>query len=48
MLNKAHEIRLIADYTGDIVEHRDALAMVERAETFVAELKILVLKNIGT
>ena len=37
MFNKAHEIRLVADYTGDLVEHGEALGMVERAEVFVAD-----------
>jgi uncharacterized protein (UPF0332 family) len=39
LLNRAHEIRLVADYNGDSVEPADALEMVEQAETFVAAMR---------
>lgn len=39
LLNRAHEIRLIADYNGDSVESADAREMVEQAETFVAAMR---------
>ena len=39
LLNRAHEIRLMADYTGDSVEPVDAMAMVEQAEIFVATMR---------
>jgi uncharacterized protein (UPF0332 family) len=38
-LARAHELRLIADYTGDQVQAIDAQAAVERAEQFIAALK---------
>ncbi|NCC41664.1 MAG: HEPN domain-containing protein [Gammaproteobacteria bacterium] len=39
LLNRAHEIRLVADYNGDSVEAADAKEMVEQAETFVAAMQ---------
>lgn len=39
LLNRAHEIRLVADYNGDSVEPADAQEMVEPAETFVAAMR---------
>ena len=39
LLNRAHEIRLVADYNGDSVEPADAQEMVEQAETFVAAMR---------
>lgn len=39
LLNRAHEIRLVADYTGHSVESADAQALVEQAETFVAAMR---------
>lgn len=39
LLNRAHEIRLVADYNGDSVELADAQEMVEQAETFVAAMR---------
>lgn len=39
LLNRAHEIRLVADYNGDSVEPADAKEMVEQAETFVAAMR---------
>jgi uncharacterized protein (UPF0332 family) len=39
-LARAHELRLIADYTGDQVETADAQAAVDRAEQFIAALKL--------
>lgn len=38
-LARAHELRLVADYTGDQVQAIDARAAVERAEQFIAALK---------
>lgn len=38
-MNRAHEIRLVADYNGDSVEPADALEMVEQAEIFVAAMR---------
>lgn len=38
-LNRAHEIRLIADYTGDVVGHDLAAWAVERSLTFVAAMR---------
>lgn len=39
LLNRAHEIRQIADYNGSSVETADAKEMVEQAETFVAVIR---------
>jgi uncharacterized protein (UPF0332 family) len=39
LLNRAHEIRLVADYKDDSVEPADARAVVEQAETFVAAMR---------
>lgn len=39
ILNRAHEIRLVADYNGDSIGHADAQEMVEQAETFVAAMR---------
>lgn len=39
LLNRAHEIRLVADYNGDSVEPADAQEIVEQAETFVAAMR---------
>lgn len=36
LLNRAHEIRLIADYQGDVLEQDEATDMVKHAETFLA------------
>lgn len=39
LLNRAHEIRLVADYTGGSVELADVKEIVEQAETFVAAMR---------
>lgn len=39
LLNRAHEIRLVADYTGGSVELTDVKEIVEQAETFVAAMR---------
>ena len=39
LLNRAEEVRLVADYTGDSVELIDARDMVEQAEIFVAAMR---------
>jgi uncharacterized protein (UPF0332 family) len=41
-LNKAEELRLIADYKGDLIEHEDAAWVVETAQGFVVEIRALV------
>ncbi len=38
LLNRAHEVRHAADYSGDSVEAADAWEMVMQAETFVAAM----------
>ena len=38
-LARAHELRLVADYTGDAVGAADAQAVVEQAVQFMAALK---------
>ncbi|MBW8067356.1 MAG: HEPN domain-containing protein [Ferrovum sp.] len=39
LLNRAHEIRLIADYNGDSVEPEDAREMVEQSEIFISAIR---------
>lgn len=39
LLNRAHEIRQVADYNGDSVDLADAKDMVEQAEIFVAAMR---------
>jgi uncharacterized protein (UPF0332 family) len=39
LLNRAEEIRLVADYKGDSVELSDAKEMIEQAEIFIAALR---------
>ena len=38
-LNRAEEIRLVADYKGESVEPRDAREMVEQAEMFMRAMR---------
>lgn len=46
LLNRAHEVRLIADYNGDSVEAEDALLLVSQAEIFVAAMRVLVAQDV--
>ena len=39
LLNRAHEIRLLADYNGDSVDIAAAKELVEQAEIFVSVLR---------
>lgn len=39
LLNRAHEIRLIAAYAGDSVELSDATELVKEAQTFVSVIR---------
>lgn len=39
LLNRAHEIRLIADYNGDSVHPHDALEIVDQSELFIAVIR---------
>lgn len=41
-LNRAHEIRLIADYTGDVVDHALAAWLVGQSRAFVAAMRRFV------
>jgi uncharacterized protein (UPF0332 family) len=45
LLNRAHEIRLLADYAGSSVEADDARQMVEQAEHFIAAIGPVILSN---
>lgn len=46
LLNRAHEIRQVADYNIESVEPTDAREMVEQAEVFVAAMRSLfILKD---
>ena len=44
--NKAHQLRLVADYKGDPVEHDAAARMIEHAKLFVAEIQIVLKSSI--
>ncbi|MBK1633680.1 DNA-binding protein [Thiohalocapsa halophila] len=39
MLNRAEEVRLLADYTGGVVERQDASELLSQAETFVGAVR---------
>lgn len=39
MLNRAEEIRLLADYTGGVVEPQDAKELLSQAEAFVGAVR---------
>lgn len=39
LLNRAHEIRLIADYNGDSVHPYDALEIVDQSEVFITVIR---------
>ena len=45
LLNRAHEIRLVADYNADSVGPAEAREMVEQAETFVAAMRTQFMPN---
>ncbi len=45
LLNRAHEIRLIADYNGDSVELDDAREMVKQSEIFVSAMQTEFMPN---
>lgn len=47
LLNRAEEIRLVADYKADSVELVDAKEMVEQADTFVATLRAMFMPAPG-
>lgn len=38
-LNRASEVRLAADYTGDVIEPAQAQRMVEQAASFIAAIR---------
>lgn len=44
-LNRAHEVRLVADYKGQCVEPADARELVEQAEAFVAAMRTTFLPH---
>ncbi len=39
LLNRAHEVRLLADYTGSSVDATDARNVVDQAKLFVAAIR---------
>lgn len=41
VLNRAHEIRLVADYRGDSVEAADAMELIQHARDFVSAMRTL-------
>lgn len=45
LLNRAHEIRLVADYNGNSVESDDAREMVKQAEIFVSVIRTEFMPN---
>ena len=44
-LNRAEEIRLIADYTGDTLEPEQTMWVVEQAERFVQAMRAEFMEN---
>lgn len=42
VLNRAHEIQLVADYTGDMVDHQLAAWTVEQSRTFVQAMQAFI------
>lgn len=42
LLNRAHEIRLLADYDGDTVERNEAQELVKQAERSVAAIRTVL------
>lgn len=42
VLNRAHEIRLVADYTGDLVDRELAAWAVEQSTRFVDAMRVFV------
>ena len=42
LLNRVHEIRLLADYDGDTVDQAEALELVKQATNFVAAVRIVL------
>lgn len=45
LLNRAHEMRLVADYKGDSVGPSDAREMVEQAASFVEAMRAEFMPN---
>ncbi len=45
LLNRAHEIRLVADYRGDAVTHEDATAIVAQTANFVEEMRKAIISR---
>jgi|GEM_PF-2094813 len=44
-LNQAEELRLVADYKGNLIENGDAAQAVRQAQTFVREMQSTFLAN---
>lgn len=42
ILNRAQECRLVADYSGDLLEEDDAVQAVENAQRFVSAMRVLI------
>lgn len=42
LLNRAYEIRQVADYTGESVEPADAAMLVDQAEAFLAAMRAVM------
>lgn len=45
LLNRAHEVRLVADYRGEAVALTDATTLVEQAGHFVDAIQKLLMKS---
>lgn len=45
LLKRAEEIRLVADYTGDLIEPNDATELVGQAELFVGVMREIFMRG---
>ena len=48
LLNRAHEIRLLADYDDDTVDQAEARELLKQATDFVAAIRIVLLPPSST
>lgn len=47
LFNRAEEIRLVADYRGEVVEPEDAREMVKHAERFIQVIRAHFVSSLG-
>nr|VFJ47590.1 MAG: Uncharacterized protein, contains HEPN domain, UPF0332 family [Candidatus Kentron sp. DK] len=44
LLNRAQECRLVADYSGDLLEENDAAQVIGNAQRFISAMQVLIKK----